>query len=419
MRAALIIAAHHLRRLARRPGLVLLLVAVPVTLAVIEYGAFGRVASGKLPPVKVLFLDEDASFASRFVPEFFSNGAVRDLFTTANVADRDTAKRAFQRSEAAALVVIPKGFQAALLDGRRAELVLYKNPIATIGPEITEGVLEMLTTIGNRLYLEAAAPLNRMRALSDAGREATGDDIAEISRGFFEAGRRLTRVGLLGKNTVAVQRPNAAPETRMGFGDRADFFAMVFPGLAIFGLFFLSQSLALGLLRDRIRGLERRIMTTPVSQTALAAGGGLYLVGAVLVSLVLLAAIGTVVFGITLRNPLALVVIGAGFALFTAGLHLTFTTVAKTDRGAGFASTAVMLILMLVGGTFMPAEAFPPWLRVLSFRVPNGAAQQAFIEVLVHKRTLAGIQSLLVVTWLWAILAVGFYVYFKRRSMAR
>ncbi len=420
MREALIIAAQYLRRLVRRPALVLLLVAVPVTLAVIEYGAFGSgVASGKLPPIKVLFLDEDASFASRFVPQFFSGGAARDIFVTENVADREGAKRAFRRSEAAALIVVPRGFQDAILAGRHAEIVLYKNPIETIGPDIVEGVLGMLEAVGNRLYAEAIAPLDRIRALQRAGRDPTSDDIAEIARGFYDAGFRLNRLSMLERNSVVVQRPNAAPETQFGFKDRASFFATFFPGLAVFALFFLAQSLAIGLLRDRIRGVERRILTTPASRSAIAAGGAAYVVTAVFASLLVQAAIGVVAFGITLRHPLTLTLIGAGFAAFASGLHLLVVSVARSDRGAGFVSTAVMLILLMLGGTFMPADSFPAWLRVVSFRVPNGAAQQAFIEVLARGRTIAGVGSLLAVIWLWAILMLAAYVYFSRRAVVR
>lgn len=73
MIAALAIARHHLRRMARSPGRVLLLAAIPVTLALIEYATFGGMAaSGKLPPIRVLLLDEDNTFASNAVPQFFS-----------------------------------------------------------------------------------------------------------------------------------------------------------------------------------------------------------------------------------------------------------------------------------------------------------------------------------------------------------
>jgi ABC-2 type transport system permease protein len=417
MSSVLTIAAHHLRRLARRPGLVLLLIAVPATLAGIEYAAFGRsAATGKLPPVKVLILDEDGSFASRAVAQLFSNPTVDDLFATASATDRDTARRAFQRNDAAALVVVPRGFQQAILDGRPADVVLYKNPLQSIGPEITKGVLETGVMLGNRLYVQAIEPLQQVRALDRAGRQPTGAEVGEIARGMFEAGRRLNSLSALQESRVTVQRPGAAAETRMGAQNPADFFARFFPGLIIFGLLFLSQTLAQGLLRDRMNGLERRLSMTPVSRLAVASGHAAYLTTALLATLAVLMAIGWGLFGIPLRNPLALVAIGLGFALFVTGLQLAIGAFASSDRAAGFTGTAIMLILMLAGGTFVPAEQLPPWFQVVPTLVPNGAAQEAFIEVLARRHGLAEIGRLLAVTWGWAILLLAVYVYRKRHA---
>ncbi len=213
-----------------------------------------------------------------------------------------------------------------------------------------------------------------------------------------------------------MQRPGVPPESRVGFGNRAQFFALFFPGLVIFAMMFLSQSLALGLLRDRLRGLERRVAMTHASWLALAAGAAAYLVTALAAVMALLAIVGAGLFGLTLRAPVALAAIALGFALFAAGLQLIVVTTARSDRSAGFMGTALLLILMLLGGTFVPAESFPPWFRLVSFHVPNGAAQQAFVEVLAHQQGLAAIRSLVLVTWAWAILMAGSYVYLRRRG---
>src|SRR5260370_36572179 len=114
---ALIIARHHLVRLIRSPGLIVILAAIPITLALIEYAAFGpTVASGKLPPVKVLVLDEDKTLVSGAVPQVFTaGGPLRDMFETSPVADRAAARTLFQKNEASALLIVPKGVQDALL----------------------------------------------------------------------------------------------------------------------------------------------------------------------------------------------------------------------------------------------------------------------------------------------------------------
>jgi len=418
MTAAFTIAAHHLRRVVRNPGLILLLIAIPLTIAVIEYAAFGQTAAaGKLPPARILFLDEDGSLASGMVPQVFAGGPEKDLFDLAHVSDRGEALRQFKKSQAAALIVVPKGFQDNLLAGRRAELVLYKNPIMSIGPEIARDMLDMTVVIGNGLYGQAMEPIRAIKAMIDTKREATAADIAAISAGFFEAGKRVGGLQGLANLKVSVQRPGQTA-ARTGFGsDPKDFFAYVFPGLVVFALMFIAQSLAIRLLRDRTRGLQRRIAITPASPLAVVSGGAIYMVVSMLALLVVLAALGALVFRIELRDPVALVTIGVGFALFASGLHLLTISLAHSDRGASFVGGVLVMVLALIGGSFLPAEQYPPFLRTLSTLVPNGAAQQAFIDVLVHKLAISQLGGRLAVTWAWGLLTLGLAVSFERRRL--
>jgi ABC-2 type transport system permease protein len=418
MASAFTIALHHLRRIVRNPGLILLLVAIPLTLAVIEYGAFGRTAAaGRLPPVKLLFLDEDKSFLSGAVPQVFAGGPMKDSFELATVPDRESARRSFQRNQASALIVVPAGFQAAVLDGSRADLVLYKNPIQGISPDIAQSVLEMAVVIGNGLYGQAIEPIRRVRVIVGQDREPTTDEVADISKGFFLAGQRLGSLGAVKDLTVAVKRPGERAATTAFGTDPKQFFAYVFPGLVIFALMFIAQSLAMRLLRDRLRGLQRRLTVSPASAASVIGGGVLYLVAALFVLLLVLALIGALVFRIELRNPPALLAIGAGFAVFAAGLHLLSIALARSDRSASFVGTVAVLLLSLIGGTFIPAEQYPPLLQRLAVLVPNGAAQQGFIDVLVHHRGLADIGGRLAVTWSWGVLMLAVAAWTERRRM--
>ena len=411
----LIIAHHHLLRIFRSPGLILILLAVPVTLAAIEYAAFGpTVASGRLPPIKVLILDEDRTLVSGVVPQAFTaGGPVRDMFETSPVADRAAARTLFQKNEASALVIVPKGFQDALLAGNRAELQFAPNPLQTFSPAIAAAVLDVTALIGNGVYSQAAAPLQRINAARAANRPMTADDAAEIARGFFEAARRLSGLTAVGNLTVTAVRPTGQKE---GPGvDTKQFFAFIFPGLVIFGVMFISQSLALRLLRDRVRGVERRLAITPLSQGAQIAGAFLFMVAGLMVVLVLLMAVGAVVFGIQLKNPPALLLLAAGFAVFAAALHLAIIAIARNERSASFMGSGLIMLLSLVGGTFFPGESMPPFLRNLAYVMPNGAAQQGFVDVLAHGRTLAEASVRILVTWGWALAMIAIAVAGARR----
>jgi ABC-type multidrug transport system permease subunit len=411
--AALTIAWHQLRRMFRDPGRVLLLAAIPVTLALIEYAAFGNMArTGKLPPTRVLLLDEDSTFASNAVGQFFTGGQMKEYFTLAAVDSRDAAKRQFTTSEASALIVIPKGFQTNLLENRDAPIQLYKNPIQTFSPQIVESMLDVSSSIGNALYAQATQPLAQIKALVDAGKEPTADDIAAISRGFFEAGKRLSRLTALQDLDITVKRP-AGASTR-SFSDPTAFFGFMFPGLVLFGLMFISQALALRLLRDRTTGLQRRVLMAPVSRGAQIAGNALYLVVGLVVLLALLGLIGVVVFRIRLREPLTLLVFGIGFALFASALQLAIAARATSDRGAQGLAGVVIMVLALLGGTFVPADNYPPFLQSVALAMPNGATQQGMINLLVHGQRPRDVVGLLATSWTWGVVGMTIAVLFER-----
>jgi len=421
MREAIVIARHHLKRMVRTPGLILLLLAIPITIAVIEYAAFGGTAArGKLPPVKVLILDEDKTIASSAVPQVFAGGPMREFFEVAAVESLPAASRMFQRGDASAVVRVPKGFQGALLEGSDVAVELYKNPTQTFSPDIVESVLEMVTTIANGLYARAKEPIARIKALTDADREPTTADIAEISVGFFLAGRRLGRLEGLEDLSVEVQRPGGEKSEGAMRGPKpSEFFGTIFPGLVIFALLFISQALAFRLLRDRVRGLQRRLAITPVARGSVVAGGILYILVGLLALLVVLGLIGSLVFRIELREPLALLVLGLGLVAFAAGLQLAIVAVAKDDRGAGAVSSIVVMVLSVLGGTFVPAEQYPPFLKSVAISLPNGAAQQGLVDVLVHKRGLVDLGAFAVTVWLWALAALAAATWIERRRLVR
>ena len=143
----------------------------------------------------------------------------------------------------------------------------------------------------------------------------------------------------------------------------------------------------------------------------------MYLVAGLMALLVALALIGAIIFRIQLRDPVSLVAIGLGFAVFAGGLHLLSASLARSDRGAGFVGSVVVLVLSLLGGTFLPIETYPPFLQRVAALVPNGAAQQGFIDVLVHRVPLAELGGRLGVTWAWGLVTMALAVYFERRRL--
>jgi ABC-type uncharacterized transport system permease subunit len=76
------------------------------------------------------------------------------------------------------------------------------------------------------------------------------------------------------------------------------------------------------------------------------------------------------------------------------------------------------MLLSLAGGTFMPSESYPPVLRSIAVLTPNGSAQQGFVDVLAHSRTLAETAGRLAITWIWALATMGAALLAARRGAA-
>lgn len=405
MKPALIIAAHHLRRLAKNPGLVVMLAAVPVALALVEYAAFGpSAASGRLPRIKVLVMDEDDTPASRVLARCFTGGSAKDFFEVAMAPDLESAKSAFQHGEASALVRVPRGFQDSLRAGSRIALAFYANPVQTFFPTAADSVLQRCLVVANGMMSQASDPVARTQALSEA--LAAGDPGAP----------RPPRLAAVEGISVAIERPPAAKSSGVG-SDPREFFAYIFPGLALFGLFFISQALAQMLFRDRRRGLQRRLAMTPASPASIMAGGLLYSVCGLFVLLILLGLIGKLAFRIQLRDTPALVLLGLAFAVFAASLHFAIGGLARTDHGSQAAGGVVILLLSLIGGAFIPIESYPPFLRAIAYLTPNGAVQQGMVDVLVHKRSLAQLGPQVATISVWAVATVAAAVYAERRRL--
>ncbi len=124
-------------------------------------------------------------------------------------------------------------------------------------------------------------------------------------------------------------------------------------------------------------------------------------------------------FRLELTRPGTLLVIAFGFAFFATGLQLLVISMARSDAGAQAVAGAVIMILSLLGGAFVPLESYPPALRAIGELLPNGAAQKAFIEVLVRQRALGDLLRPVTIIWVWALALTAIAVAFERRRLDR
>jgi len=371
-----IVAAHHLRRLVRRPALVLFLTAVPLTLAFVESAAFGPTAAinGAPPPVPVLFADEDRSGASRALEACVTDGIGKDPLAVTSMDSRAAAEAVFRRGDDAALIVAPAGFERGLREGTGAAVKFFPRSADDGGANVASEVLETCVALANGTLAAAVTRSEGIQKLAGIGGATT---------------------------RVTVDRP---PMTTGGGGNNgADvFLASIFPGLALFAILFISQAMAALLVRDRTRAIHSRIFTLPVRPWEVFGGSLLYLVSGLTVLLIMMGLLGGALLHLQLQSTPALLLLGVGFIVCAAALQLLIGASAKSDRGAQSIGAIAVMMLSLVGGAFVPVENYPPAWRALASLLPNGAAQAGMVRVLTVNTSAAGVGTQIVTIWTWA-----------------
>jgi ABC-2 type transport system permease protein len=359
MRFVFTSAAKDLRRLRRDPVTLLTWLGIPTFIALMLVVIFGR--GEARPNGKLLIVDEDAGFGATLLAGAFSQGPLGNMVNTEKVA-REEGRRRIDKGDASALLIIPKDFTTALLEGKRANLQLVRNPAQRIVPDIIEEVLSMLTDAAFYLQIVAGDQLREATAMSaptDAG-------IARISVKFNQAViglRKYLMPPLIELDTKVIQEKTDKP---------GGFAVLMLPGMLYMAVFFIAGGLATDVWRERTSGALRRVITTPASF-------GAFLAGKLLAVLLVLALVGAFGLGVAhfladlpvANFPLAVLwiaVSGAGLYLFMMLLQ----SLASNERVANMLGNFVMLPLTMLGGSFFPFDMMPKGFAQLGRLTPNG-----------------------------------------------
>lgn len=372
MRRFLPLLAKDLRRRAAEPAGLFLNLAIPMALAGTMALAFGNLGGKgpEVPPLKIVFVDLDQGPFSRLVAGSSQNEEVASRLRIQQAASREAGLALMQESDAAALLVIPKGFGDALTGGERADLELVKNPAQSVMPIVAQQGAEVVA-----LYASAAARFigedaERLKRLTQG--EGWSDAVG-IAAMILRAYRNVTAAEALLFPPLIEVKTEKRKEEMGGF----NWMAWMFPGMVVMGLLFVGIMQMRDLLRERRSGTLRRQIAAPTTPARILLAKVLSAGLVVAVALLLLLGAGTLAFGIHwgALAPLAATSVLLVFAV-TGFAALLFSLVRTERQGDAFGGILVM-VMSLLGGSFVPPQVLPEWLGTLSKFTVNHWAHEA------------------------------------------
>jgi len=162
-------------------------------------------------------------------------------------------------------------------------------------------------------------------------------------------------------------------------GPHYNSYAHSFAGMSVQFILFMSIDAGVTLLLMRQQGVWRRLRAAPLSRFVLL---GSRVVGTTLIALLILTPVylaAMLIFGVRISGSVAgFAAVALAFAILAATTGLMIAGVGRSVGATRGLSIFAALILVMLGGAWVPAFLFPEWLQNVSEFVPTRWAVDGF-----------------------------------------
>jgi ABC-2 type transport system permease protein len=149
-------------------------------------------------------------------------------------------------------------------------------------------------------------------------------------------------------------------------------YAHSFAGMSVQFILMMGVDVGIALLAMRRMGLWQRLRAAPLSRGTLLGGR---IASCALIALALLAAIYAVamlLFKVRIDGSLlGFFGVSLAFAIFTASFGLLIASIGKTPEATRGLAIVATLLLVMLGGAWVPSFVFPEWMQQLTRFVPT------------------------------------------------
>ena len=344
IRKILTIAIKELRLWLQVPGNWLTVFLVPLAFI----GILGSVFGKGTPVVTVFAVNADRGEQGAEIIDLLANSGNLsfEMLDTQAEADSRVAK-----GDRMAAVVVPENFSEMVKTPDGGPILVIIDPARAKEGGLVTGLVQS-ALIKSIVYAEID------RALQ--GLFKNNKNIQGASQGDFQLFINAGIKAVVAKSVnEAIDTPliqvKAEPLAVKASNAEISIMSSLSPGFALFFAFFLISHLSLTVVNERETGTLRRLITSPVSRTAILLGKALPYFGVAVIQLIFVLMIGNLVFGMQLGSePLALAIILICTGLAVAGLGILAAAFVRNAAQASVGATLIALALAAVSGCMMP-----------------------------------------------------------------
>jgi ABC-2 type transport system permease protein len=356
---------------------------VPIAIASFFGSIFSGPGNNREPArIAVAIIDQDGSAVSKGIVA----GARTDANLKLTTPTEDEARDAVRRGKTSAAIIIPAGFgdaagTAFFGNGDKPALAVLFDPshsieVAMVRGILTQHVMEAVSREmfggeqGRKIIDETLPRIAGSSAMPTDQRRALIEMLSSVQKFYNQP----SASGAPANNERrGITMPYTMREEAMTAGTNVAYngYAHSFAGMAIQFLLFAMANAGIEMLLERQRGLWRRLRSAPVSRFTLLAGKAAS--GAIISLMILLVsfAFAMIVFGVRIQGSIAgFLGISIACALMASTFGLLVAALGNSPATARGVTTLAVLMMVMLGGAWVPTFIFPAWLQQFTLIVP-------------------------------------------------
>ncbi len=356
---------------------------VPIAIASFFGAIFSGPGSNARPAsIAVAIIDQDGSAVSKGIVA----GAQADANMKVTMPSEAEARDAVRRGKTTVAIIIPPGFgdasgKAFFGDGEKPALGVLFDPshsieVAMVRGILTQHVMESVSKEmfggeqGRKLVDQTLPKIEQSSSMPAEQKRALVDMLNSVQKFYNRPADSGTAAAT---ERRGITMPYAVKEEAMTAGSNIAYngYAHSFAGMAIQFLLFAMANAGIEMLLERQRGLWKRLRSAPVSRLTLLAGRAAS--GAIISLLILMVsfAFAMIVFRVRIQGSLVgFFGISMACALMASTFGLLVAALGNSPATARGVTTLAVLMMVMLGGAWVPTFIFPAWLQQFTLLVP-------------------------------------------------
>ena len=358
---------------------------LPIVIATFFGYLFGGSGPAKTSAIDVALVQQDSGEVGARI----ATALKADTTLRITEMGAEQARQAVGKGSQKAAIIIPAGFgeaagSALFGAGAKPSIDVLYDPsqqavLAMVKGLLTQQVMQVVSAemfggkAGTALADKAINAIE-LEAGTSPERVALKDFLGSVKK--FQAIKQATpatggKVAKSGLSMPFTTNDQQVTSGKMKADEGYNGYAHSFAGMGVQFILFLGVNMGIDILLARRSGIWSRLLAAPVTLTTVLLARA---VSSAIIALFLLCVMfgfAIAVFGVHISNPFGFLGVAMCFAFLTASFGLLIAAYGRTPEAARGIAVFATLIMVMLGGAWVPSFMFPEWVQKVTVAIPT------------------------------------------------